>query len=89
MPRKKKDIAEEAEVKNSKKAEVAEVKADNSDELLPKIQCFNGNKKLICANLQWGTHKCGAKTIAHGRLATVRVGKKRRCGMYEETAYTA
>ena len=89
MPRKKKEIVEEAETKKSKKADLGETKADHADELLPKIQCFNGNKKLICANLHWGTHKCSAKTIAHGRLATVRVGKKRRCEMYEETAYTA
>lgn len=89
MPRKKKESAEEAEPKKTKKAAAVEAKDDQDVELLPKIQCFNENKKLICANLQLGTHKCGAKTIAHGRLATVRIGKKRRCEMYEETAYSA
>lgn len=89
MPRKKKEIAEEAEVKKQKKNKIANTTEDQGDELLPKIQCFNENKKLICANLQLDTHKCGSKTIAQGRLATVRIGKKRRCAMYEETAYSA
>lgn len=88
MPRKKKETADEAEVTSSKKKQTSEPAADEKD-LLPKIQCFNGNKKLICANLQLDTHKCSAKSIAQGRLATVRIGKKRRCDMYEETAYSA
>ncbi len=56
-------------------------------ELLAKIQCFNHGKKTICANLILGTHKCTAKEFAHGRMATVRIGKKRRCEFYEETTY--
>lgn len=86
MPRKNKEIAEDAEAKTSKKKQTA---ASVSDTVLPKIQCFNGNKKLICANLELDSHKCSAKSIAQGRLATVRIGKKRRCDMYEETAYSA
>lgn len=89
MPRKKKEVAEETEVKKAKKAKVTETQEEQIDELLPKIQCFNENKKLICANLQLESHKCSAKVIAPGRLASVRLGKKRRCAMYEETAYTA
>lgn len=88
MPRKKKEVAEETEVKKTKKEKVTKTQEDQIDELLPKIQCFNENKKLICANLQWETHKCTAKAIAPGRLATVRLGKKRRCAMYDETAFT-
>jgi hypothetical protein len=89
MPRKKKEVAEEAEEKKTRKTEAAGTKADQGDELLPKIQCFNANKKLICANLKLDGHKCDVKSFAHGRPATVRIGKKRRCEMYEETAYTA
>lgn len=89
MPRKKKETADETEVTTSKKKQTAEPAADEAKDLLPKIQCFNGNKKLICANLQLDTHKCSAKSIAQGRPATVRIGKKRRCDMYEETAYSA
>lgn len=89
MPRKKKETAEEAEVKISKKKQTAAPETDEAKELLAKIQCFNGNKKLICANLQLDTHKCSAKSIAQGRPASVRIGKKRRCEMYEETAYSA
>lgn len=89
MPRKKKEDAEETEEKKSKKTETSETQDDSGDELLPKIQCFNENKKLICANLVLESHKCGVKTIASGRLASVRIGKKRRCALYEESAYTA
>jgi len=61
----------------------------HEDGSLPKIQCFNKNKKTICAHLLLDRRKCGVKTIAAGgRLATVRLGKKRRCEFYEETAYT-
>lgn len=87
MARKKKEENEEAEVKKSKKAEL-EAKAE-TEGTLPKIQCFNENKKLICANLHLDFHKCSVKSIAHGRMATVRIGKKRRCDMYEETSYSA
>ena len=92
MARKKKEEIEEAEVKEKKSKkheEPAEVKAEvESDELLPKIQCFNHRKKTICANLILTSRKCGVKNIANGRAAAVRIGKKRRCEFYEETAYT-
>ncbi len=89
MARKKKEETEEAEVKKTKKSDAVEAKTETSDGVLPKIQCFNENKKLICANLLLESHKCTVKTIANGRLASVRIGKKRRCEMYEETAYSA
>jgi hypothetical protein len=91
MPRKKKEADDNVKESKAKKHdEPVEVKdPSESDDLLPKIQCFNHRKKTICANLNLSTHKCGIKTIAWGRLATVRIGKKRRCEYYEETAHTA
>ncbi len=53
---------------------------------LSKIQCVNRRRKLMCAHLLLDSRKCSIKTIAPGRLASVRVGKKRRCEFYEETA---
>ena len=91
MARKKKETAEKAvkEPKSKKHEEPVEAKeASEGHELLPKIQCFNHRKKTICANLILANHKCGVKTIAWGRLATVRIGKKRRCAYYEETAHS-
>jgi hypothetical protein len=90
MPRKKKDSTQE-EVKETKSKKHEEAvgthEASETKDLLPKIQCFNHSKKTICANLNIQTHKCGVKTIASGRLANVRIGKKRRCAYYEESAY--
>ncbi len=54
-----------------------------------KIQCLSVRKKVICAHLLLADRKCSVKTIGHGRLATVRVGKKRRCELYEETEFAA
>lgn len=54
-----------------------------------KIQCLNARNKTVCAHLVMEWHKCNAKTIGHGKLATVRIGKKRRCEFYEETSLTA
>ncbi len=88
----KKEAAKTAKVREakSKKHEdpVEQQEASETDDLLPKIQCFNHRKKTICANLIVQTHKCSAKSIAWGRPATVRIGKKRRCAYYEETAHT-
>lgn len=65
-------------------ARSAETQA-SENELMPKVQCYNHGKKTICAHLVLATHKCTAKRIAPDRLATVRIGKKRRCEFYEET----
>lgn len=66
---------------------VVETKA-SENELMPKVQCYNHGKKTICAHLILATHKCTAKRIAPDRLATVRIGKKRRCEFYEETTFS-
>jgi hypothetical protein len=89
MPGKKKEAADKIKETKAKKHEepVADKETSGADDLLPKIQCFSHRKKTICANLHLSTHKCGIKTIAWGRLATVRIGKKRRCTYYEETAH--
>lgn len=50
-----------------------------------KIQCLNRRRKLICSHLLLDVHKCSVKSIAPGRLASVRIGKKRRCALYEES----
>lgn len=74
-------------IKKLSAAETTDVQSGG--EHLGKIQCFNHRKKTICAHLLLAVHKCGVKTIGHGRLATVRIGKKRRCEFYEETTVTA
>jgi len=86
---KKKPVAKKApkvKKKAVKSIESAEVQVVDH---VGKIQCLNHRKKVICAHLLLAEHKCSVKTIGHGRLATVRIGKKRRCELYEETEFTA
>ncbi len=73
--------------KETVEVETREVVTEHTAESTAKIQCFNRRRKLVCAHLLLPLHKCMAKTIAPGRWASVRIGKKRRCGLYEETAY--
>ncbi len=79
----------EKKIKADKKSEETKAVAETAakTETLPKIQCFNHGKKTICANLNLSNHKCMVKTFGHDRMATVRIGKKRRCESYEETTY--
>jgi hypothetical protein len=86
--KKKAEITAKKTATVKKQAEPVETAAQTSEHQ-GKIQCFNHRKKTICAHLLLAIHKCGVKTIGHGRLATVRIGKKRRCEFYEETAFTA
>lgn len=86
--KKKAETSAKKTVKDKKQAEPVETAAPTTEHQ-GKIQCFNHRKKTICAHLMLTLHKCGVKTIGHGRLATVRIGKKRRCEFYEETAFTA
>ncbi|MBX7151170.1 hypothetical protein K1X84_05980 [bacterium] len=81
-------IAKEKPAKKSETVTSASDAQVSENELMSKVQCYNHGKKTICAHLILATHKCTAKRIAPDRLATVRIGKKRRCEFYEETTFS-
>lgn len=91
MARKKKtpdteEAAPKAKTRSPKKVVEAQPAEQAEEGGLAKIQCVNRRRKLMCAHLLLDSRKCSMKTIAPGRLASVRVGKKRRCEFYEEVA---